>query len=161
MRFDFFQKKMPHRLLRTSLTVCWDSFVSSYKDNIGQRLRLLPIFPNKRDKKMELNLEHIAFLTFRELSAATRQHITVARVAWVLRHRFDYLAGLTYKQKCQVGTARIVEVVQRRLLRGDMHVSRALIRLVLQAEEACYAAMMQEEAALLAEENDAFWGQAA
>lgn len=108
---------------------------------------------------MDLTLEHIAFYTFRQLSSPTKRYISVARVAWILRHKFDYLSGLTYKQKCTVSLTRIVEVVQRRLYKSGMYVSKALIRLILQAEEKCYAMFFIEETAYTAEED--YWAQAA
>ena len=102
---------------------------------------------------MDLTLEHIAFYTFRQLSATTKRYISVERVAWVLRHKFDYLSGLTYKQKCTVSLTRIVEVVQRRLANSGMYVSKALIRLILQAEELCYAQLFIEETQYEVEEE--------
>ncbi len=94
---------------------------------------------------MEITLEQMAVFTFRELSDMAQRYLSVEKGAWIIRHRFDYVSGLTYKQKCLVSQARIVEVVQRRLERSGFYVAKSLIRLVLQAEEYCYAEFLLQE----------------
>lgn len=111
---------------------------------------------------MEITLEQMAVYTFRELSPMAKRYVSVEKVAWVIKHRFDYVSQLTYKQKCMVTTARIIEVVQRRLERSNFYIAKSLINLIIEAEEACYAQLLweiEEESAL--QDEAAQWGIAA
>ena len=111
---------------------------------------------------MEITLEQMAVYTFRELSPVSKRYLSVEKVAWVIRHRFDYVSRLTYKQKCTVSAARVTEVVQRRLARSNYYVAKSLIRLVLKAEEACYTRLLlMEQEAFSLEDEDTQWGIAA
>lgn len=88
--------------------------------------------------------DDLAINTYRELTVPTRKHITVERIAALLQHKYNYFTGLTYKQKCKVTTDRIVEVVQKRLQRTGIYLTKSLIRLVLQAEEQFYISQFVE-----------------
>ena len=92
--------------------------------------------------------DDLAINTFRNLSEPTRKHISVERIAALLQHKYNYFSGLTYTQKFKVTTDRIVEVVQKRLQRTGIYLTKSLIRLVLQAEECFYVnqfAQLEEE----------------
>ncbi|MGB0521604.1 MAG: hypothetical protein ACPGJS_01530 [Flammeovirgaceae bacterium] len=86
----------------------------------------------------------LAVNTFRNLSVPTRKHISVERISILLQHKYNYFSGLTYTQKCKVTTDRIVEVVQKRLQRAGIYLTKSLIRLVLQAEEQFYVNQFAE-----------------
>lgn len=92
-----------------------------------------------------LQLETLSVYTFRSLSDTTKKYISIERVMWMLWHKLQYLSSLTYQQKCKVDTARVVEVVQKRMQKQGMYVAKSLIRLIFKAEEECYMQFEEDE----------------
>ena len=84
------------------------------------------------------DMQPVAIGAFRKLSNQTRKHITSERIAILLHHKNNYLTNLTYAQKCKVSDDRVIEVVQKRLQRNGIYLTKVIIKAVLQAEEKYY-----------------------
>jgi hypothetical protein len=90
------------------------------------------------------NLSHTAVCTFRKLPSSAKNHLSVASVAQILRHRLACLSSLTYTEKCLMAPGRLAEAVQRSMRKTGLVVPRALVRLALEAEERYCAELMEE-----------------
>jgi hypothetical protein len=91
------------------------------------------------------SLDELALYTFRQLSPATRQKVSIKETTRILSEKMHYYQALTYSQKCQTDFEKVVLVVQNRLKRKRKKVLRQVVRRVLKAEEKYYMQLMMGE----------------
>ena len=80
----------------------------------------------------------MATLTYRSLPTRSKNKISVSDTYTVLSQKIRYFSSLSYSEKCKMGAGKIAAVIQRRIRKYNLHISKHIIKNILRAEETFY-----------------------
>lgn len=80
----------------------------------------------------------MATLTYRSLPTRSKNKVSVSDIYTVLGQKIRYYSSLSYSEKCKIGAGKIAAVIQKRVLKYNIHISKHIIKNILRAEENFY-----------------------